>query len=151
MRNGRPLKAAAPVFAALLLFACQKAPAEEEHAGTEPAKVEPIEGTHLARITLTPRAAQRIDVHTASVVAVGGRTQVLAGAILFDPEGEQWVYTNPEPLVFVRQEVHVDRFAGDVAFLSKGPRVGTNVVTLGAAELYGSESGLGGGEEEEEE
>ena len=60
-------------------------------------------------------------------------------AIIYDHGGDTWVYTNPEPEVFVRAAVVVDRIDGDTAHLSEGPEPGTSVVTLGAAELYGAE------------
>jgi hypothetical protein len=61
-------------------------------------------------------------------------------AILYDLTGDTWVYTNPEPSVFVRERVDVERIDKDLAVLNKGPAVGTQVVTIGAAELYGAES-----------
>jgi hypothetical protein len=54
-----------------------------------------------------------------------------------------WVYTSPDPLVFVRHPIVIDREHGGRAYLSDGPAVGTNVVTLGAAELLGAETGIG--------
>jgi hypothetical protein len=59
--------------------------------------------------------------------------------VLYDTEGKTWTYTNPEPLVFVRHLVTIDHIDGDKAFLADGPPAGTKVVTVGAAELYGSE------------
>ena len=63
-------------------------------------------------------------------------------AVIYGLKGETWVYTNPEPLVFVRQSVSVDYIEGDLAILSKGPSAGTAVVTVGGAELYGAETGV---------
>jgi hypothetical protein len=40
----------------------------------------------------------------------------------------------------VRQRVKVDRIVGDNVFLSQGPAPGTQVVTVGASLLYGSET-----------
>ena len=39
--------------------------------------------------------------------------------------------------------VTVDQLQGDTAYLSKGPAVGTLVVTVGAEELLGTEYGVG--------
>ena len=61
-------------------------------------------------------------------------------AILYDLTGDTWVYTNPEPSVFVREQVDIERIEKDLAVLNTGPAVGTQVVTIGAAELYGAES-----------
>jgi hypothetical protein len=52
------------------------------------------------------------------------------------------VYTNPEPLVFVRHAIVIDYIEGDLAILSEGPDAETAVVTVGAAELYGAETGV---------
>jgi hypothetical protein len=43
----------------------------------------------------------------------------------------------------VRTRVVVSRFAGDWAVLLQGPGEGTQVVTIGAAELFGTEFGAG--------
>ena len=63
-------------------------------------------------------------------------------AVIYDTEGNTWVYTNPEPLVFVRQPIVVDYFAGDSAVLSEGPESGTAVVIVGGSELLGTELGV---------
>jgi hypothetical protein len=63
-------------------------------------------------------------------------------AVLYGVHGETWVYSNPEPLVYVRQPIVIDFIEGDLAFLSEGPEVGTAVVTVGAAELFGTETGV---------
>ncbi len=61
-------------------------------------------------------------------------------AVIYGTNGETWVYTNPEPLVFVRRPILIDYIEGDQAFLLVGPASGSEVVTVGAEELYGSES-----------
>jgi hypothetical protein len=64
-------------------------------------------------------------------------------AVLYDAKGNTWVYTNPEPLTFVRQSIQMDTVVGDEAILMRGPPIGTAVVTVGGAELYGTEFGVG--------
>ncbi|RLT34469.1 MAG: hypothetical protein DWI59_06505, partial [Chloroflexi bacterium] len=64
-------------------------------------------------------------------------------ALLYDPTGKTWVYTNPTELVFVRQPILIETIAGDDVILGDGPPTGTSVVTVGAAELYGAEFGVG--------
>lgn len=66
-------------------------------------------------------------------------------AVLYDVHGETWAYTAPKPLEFVRAPIVVDYIEGDLAVLSEGPAVGTEIVTAGASELFGAESGIGGG------
>lgn len=60
-------------------------------------------------------------------------------AVYYDAKGAPWVYVNGTPLTFERQRISVERIVGDVAVLSEGPPVGTPVVTVGAALLYGAE------------
>lgn len=61
------------------------------------------------------------------------------GAIYYDAEGTAWVYVNPARLVFERRRVDVERIVGDTAILADGPPVGTSVVNVGTALLYGAE------------
>lgn len=67
------------------------------------------------------------------------RIVVPYSAVYYDAEGTGWVYVNPEPLVFERKRINVERIEGDFAVLSDSPPVGTRVVTVGAALLYGAE------------
>jgi hypothetical protein len=70
------------------------------------------------------------------------RKVVPYAAVLYGVNGETWVYTNPEPLVFVRQPIVIDYVEDDLAVLSEGPEAGTEIVTVGAAELFGAETGV---------
>jgi hypothetical protein len=56
--------------------------------------------------------------------------------------GDEWVYTNPETLVFVRAQVVVSRYDDGLAYLSDGPAPGTEVASVGVPELIGSEFGI---------
>jgi hypothetical protein len=131
------------VLACLLLSACGQSSnattAEESH----PVKIEHLEGKTPTREILTEEAAKRLDIQTAEVrdTAVNGvqRMVVPYAAILYDTEGATWVYTNPEPLTYVRHPITVDQIKGDEALLSDGPPSGSAVVTVGAEELYGAE------------
>jgi hypothetical protein len=60
-------------------------------------------------------------------------------AVYYDAKGAPWVYVNGTPLTFQRQRIGVERIVGDLAVLSEGPAVGTPIVTVGAAMLYGAE------------
>jgi hypothetical protein len=64
-------------------------------------------------------------------------------AVIYDLTGDTWVYTSPEPLTFVRQPISVDYIEGDMAVLVDGPDAGTLVATVGVAELYGADTGVG--------
>ena len=241
MRRDYRLWAVVAILAGLQTAACtQKAEILSE---IKPAKVERVQGTELSRLTLTPKAVERLDIKTAAVreeqirarkrqaagevihrpaaaaandgskvwvrVAMspadlrsvagsqpaqiasladvtGGTTAraiaslngakeltalhyavdqadgftpgqrvrvelALSGAamrkvvptssVLYDAKGKTWVYTSPEPRVFVRHAITVDHIDGDRVVLSDGPAPGTAVVTVGAAELLGTEYG----------
>ena len=83
---------------------------------------------------------QRVRVELA-LSGAGTRRVVPNSAVIYDPKGQTWVYINPEPLVFVRHAVSVDYVDGDRVVLSDGPAPGTMVVTVGGAELLGTEYG----------
>ena len=112
----------------------------ESPAPPAPAKITKLAGGG-DQITLTADAAKRIDVRTAAVKSDGGNTVIPYAAVLYDPDGAAWTYTNPKPLVFVRADITVDRIEGERAILAKGPAPGTAVVTVGATELWGVEYG----------
>ena len=126
----------------LLLTACGGSSSSEEEA-SGPATVELIEGTDLSRITLTAKAAERLDVQTAAVVKSGAGKVIPYSAVLYSPTGETWAYVSSEPMTFMRYAIVVDRIDGNKAYLSKGPAAGAKVATVGVAELFGAESGLG--------
>lgn len=141
MRTVRRWTLLVPGCALLILTGCRDLATEEE-AGYEPATVEEIEGSDLSRVVLTDDAARRIELETSPAVGAGARVAVPESAIWVDVDGQAWVYTNPEPLVFVRAPVDVDRYEDGTAYLSKGLAPGTEVATVGVAELIGTEFGI---------
>ena len=130
------------VVAWLPLVACSRNQASEESTA-KAVKVEPIAGDDVNRLILTEEAARRLDIQTVGVrrSAINGvmRKLVPYAAILYDAEGQAWTYTNPEPFIYIRTRVTVESVTGDLAVLSTGPNPGESVVTVGAAELFGSE------------
>jgi hypothetical protein len=126
----------AVLLVAGLLSAC--GPKSETVEKISPSMLEPIEGTDLSRVILTEKAAERIGVET---VQASGQ-EVPYAAVIWDTEGNTWVYTNPEPLSFVRAPIVIDYIEGDTAFLSEGLGSNITVVTVGVAEIYGTETGV---------
>jgi hypothetical protein len=53
------------------------------------------------------------------------------------------VYTTAAALTYVRHPITVDYIEGDRAILVDGPAANTPVVTVGGAELFGTEFGVG--------
>lgn len=129
------------------LSACTQTAAEGT-SGEEPATVEQIEGSEdVSRLTLTPKAVERLGIQTTPLreekVAGEQRKVVPYGAVLYDADGKTSVYVTSAPNVYVREPITVELIEGDRAILSAGPAVGTVVVSVGAAELYGTETGVG--------
>lgn len=132
----------------LLLAACAASPADAP-VTQPPMTIEDQEGSGLSRLTVSQKAADRLGIETVAVTEqpVDGVSRLVVpyAAILYDAAGATWAYTNPEGLVFVRAQLTVDRIEGDVVVLTSGPPVGMRVVTVGGPELYGAETGVGGG------
>ena len=134
------------IIAGLLLSACQQSSA---HRNDRPAKVKHIEGSELSLVILTEKAAQRIDLKTdqvreAEVKQSTSKQKVVPySSLIYDPNGQTWIYTSPKPLTFVRHKVEVDYIEGLVAVLNDGPPTGTVIASLGVAELYGTEFEVG--------
>jgi hypothetical protein len=127
------------IFASLQLSACGQT--SSATTKIQPSKVEKIEGSDFNRVTLTEKAAQRLDIKTAPIneeqVNGAQRKVIPYAAVVYGLKGETWAYTNPAPLTFVRQAITIDFIDGDKAVLVDGPASGTTVVTVGVAELYG--------------
>jgi hypothetical protein len=129
------------------LSACSQTSAEAT-GGEEPATVEQVEGSEdVSRLTLTPKAVERLGIQTAPVreeTVAGKRRKVVPyGAVLYLADGKTSVYVTSAANVYVREPITVDHIEGDRAILSAGPAAGTMVVTVGTAELYGTETGVG--------
>jgi hypothetical protein len=153
MRYRTGCSALLAVLLAVALTACGSRGTKEE-TKNEPASVEAIDGSTVGQVTLTKEAADRIGLKTervqaSEVVAAVGpaghgaskvtRTTVPFAAVLYDQDGVSWVYTSPKPLTYVRQRITIERVDGDTAVLRSGPSPGTLVVTVGGAELLGTE------------
>jgi hypothetical protein len=131
-------------LAALQLSACSGKAKEVAVANDEkPATLQPIKGTSRLEVKLSAKAAERLGIRTASIrlARIGGaeRKVIPYSAVLYDEHGNTYAYTSPQPRIFVRQRVKVDRIEDSEAILSHGPPSGTAVVSVGAPELHGVE------------
>ena len=128
----------------LVLVGCKQDKIEEKH---HRAKLEESGQEGILKVTLEARAAERIGIQTAAVLeeVVGSSRRLVVpyGAIMYDAKGVTWMFTNPQPLVYVRHKIVVDRVDGDRVILAEGPPAGTVVVTIGASELMGAEHKYG--------
>jgi hypothetical protein len=136
------------ILTTLLLSSCSQAKPQTPASGQKqkPSTVEKIDGSDFSRVILTQKATERLDIQTAPVrlEQIDGNEYktIPYAAVLYGPKSETWSYTNPEPLVYIRQSITIDHIAGDLVVLSSGPEVGMKVVVVGASMLYGAEVGV---------
>jgi hypothetical protein len=135
------------VIVALQLAACG---ADEKPEKIEPAQVKKVEGSEFNLVTLTEKAAERLDIQTepAREEEMDGNMKMVLpySAVIYGLYGETWAYIrNPGAgsLTFVRHPIAVDYIDGGLAILDDGPPAGTEVVTVGAQMLYGTDTGVG--------
>jgi hypothetical protein len=127
------------LIACLGLSGCGQTPSEVAPTGEVAGATSPP-----GQVTLSAHAAERLGIETKPVErGQAGRTTVPYAAVLYDAHGDTFVYTNPDQLVYVRTQVKIERIDGEVALLLDGPPSGTSVVTVGLAELFGAETGVG--------
>jgi hypothetical protein len=105
----------------------------------DPAELEPIKGTDVNRVIIDAEGVERAGIQTAPIRQNGQGTVMPHSAVIYDAEGHTYTYTSPEPRTYVRQKIVIDDVVGDSVMLFDGPPAGTEVVTVGAAEVYGSE------------
>ena len=135
---------------ALVMVLSSSADVEESVAeGTEAAHVEVVDASR-SRVGLTPRAVERLGLQTAPVTASAAtghsgraRLAVPYAALLYTADGRTWSYSVAPGHRYLRVPLTVDSVQGDRALLVDGPPVGSQVVTVGAAELLGTELDVG--------
>jgi multidrug efflux pump subunit AcrA (membrane-fusion protein) len=133
------------VIASVSFSACKEIE-DESAAGYEPAKLSPIKGKSedFQRVTFTEEGAARTDLQTGKVTRSGGNKTIPYEALIYNDEAKTFVYTSSRPLNYERVPITVDRIEGNRVLMSKGPAVGTTVVTVGATEVYGAELDIAG-------
>ena len=141
--RARSFAVAVLALAALVLSACGESVSDDYTRESEPYTVEEVPEGQIPRVTLVPSAVTRLGIETVEVRSLGETLVVPADAVYLHADGTFWVYTNPEPNVYLREVVELIRETSQLAFLSAGPAPGTQVVTLGVPELYGAETGFG--------
>ena len=110
----------------------------------EPAQVESTGPNQPARVILTEEAEHRVALQTNLVRPSGDDVTVDYPALIYDKVGKPWVFTVVEPRTYVRAPVRVKEVRDSLVILSSGPPAGTEVVTVGAIELWGTELGIAG-------
>jgi hypothetical protein len=137
LRLRRLLAAGGILAAGLALAGCKEV--ASNLVESQPYELEQIKGTDLNRVKLPDEIAARIDLRTVKVGGTRRQKRVPHEALIYNPSGQVFVYTKPKPETYVRAPVTVTRAVGDQVVLSKGPPIGTEIVTVGSAELLATE------------
>jgi hypothetical protein len=111
----------------------------------EPAHLESTGPDQPARVILTDEAQHRIQLQTTLVRPHGADVSVDQAGLVYDQEGKPWVFTVIGPRTYVRAAVGIKEVqVNNLMILSSGPPAGTEVVTVGAIELWGTELEIAG-------
>lgn len=94
-----------------------------------------------------PRSALRPGQRMLAILptrgAVSQALSIPRSAVVYDVHGDAWVYVAEGGHKFRRQRVEVLRATGSTTLISRGLTESTKVVSVGAAELFGTEFGAG--------
>jgi hypothetical protein len=76
--------------------------------------------------------------------AAGGSSTVIipASAVVYDPSGKTYAFVSVGRLSFTEVPIVIKYVRGNSAYLRSGPRAGASVVSTGAEELYGVQTGV---------
>jgi hypothetical protein len=146
-------KAAWVVPVALAAAGCSNAVGSEgAPAADSAARVVAGDGAGPARITLSDQAERRLGIETAVIgpgsatSGTGARLVMPYAAVVYDAEGKAWAFASVSARTYQRAPLVIAGIHDDVVTLRSGPAPGTEVVTVGAAELVGAEAGISGEE-----
>jgi hypothetical protein len=134
--------------AAALLLACAPvlcACASSHPARSRPAaRLEQVPGHAAGKIVLSAVGARRIGLQTQSVRdARASKTVVIPfSAVVYAPSGQAYAFVAVGRLAYTEVPITIDHVTGNSAYLRKGPRPGSAVVSTGAEELYGVQTGV---------
>jgi multidrug efflux pump subunit AcrA (membrane-fusion protein) len=143
--------ALAATLSALALAACGSS--THPHIASA-ARLVRVPGSAAGKIVLSAVGAQRIGLATVTVRTVprpkhagkrtaGGPTVSIPGsAVIYDPSGRTYAFVSIGRLSFAEVRVVVDHMNGATAYLRSGLRPGARVVSRGAEELYGVQTGV---------
>jgi hypothetical protein len=131
--------------------------------------LEHVTGSATGQVVLSALGAQRIGLQTAPTQSVPVRTRRVTvvhhgvtgsrgvlvpirrgaprliipySAVIYSATGQTFAFTNVAPLRFVETPITVATISRNFAYLSTGPAAGTKVVSVGAEELYGIQTGV---------
>jgi len=124
--------------------ACEQSSAQSE--ANPPAVVEEVPGSDVKTVKFTDDAAAAAGIATAPVSKgpAAGELTVPYAAVMYYLDGSTWTYRLESKNTFRREPIRVKSISGQVATLTAGPPVGTQVVVVGAPEVLGAELEISG-------
>jgi hypothetical protein len=125
------------VAAAFGLAACDEVPSNLRE--NQPYTVEGPEDAAIKTVKMDDATAALLPVRLTEVDKQGDRKVVPHSAVIYNPDGDSFVYTKPKAETYVRAPIEIVRVSGGDAVLSEGPARGTDIVTTGSAELLATE------------
>jgi len=128
--------------AAMARLGIETAPVHEEVMPQSKSFVGGITALTVAANTNAGQVPGAVSDATATVPVPEARKTIPYSAVIYDLSGQSWAYVNTEPRTYVRQPITIDYSKGPLTVLKDGPAVGTSVVSVGAAELFGAETGV---------
>ena len=106
----------------------------------QPYKVQPIKGTDRNTVTMADETAGLLPVETTVVRSNGKRKVVPHNALIYNPDGDVFVYTKPKPETYVRRPVRSGpRLRAGGSGWRPVPTTAPTIVTTGSAELLATE------------
>lgn len=119
-------------------------------------KAEPIQGPPLSDAASASADLYFKMANPDKLLRIGQKVKVLIqeissqeslvlpwSSILYDINGGNWVYAKTAAHVYSRRRVEVSHIVGEYAVVTRGVAVGDEVVVAGAAEIFGTEFGVG--------
>jgi hypothetical protein len=125
----------------VMISACDQ---HSTHQRIQPATVKKPAGSHLAQITLTPEAEKRLGIEVTSPLKTSvGKAVIPTSSLIYDTSGKSWVFIRVDPHQYHREQIRIVRTQKNQIEIENKLPESTSIVTQGAAELYGTESGVG--------
>ena len=126
-----------------MLTSCLKH--ESRHVKVQAVKVENVSSPNATpKITLSAEAIKRLDIASRAFPRDrDGKQTVPISALIYDTQGQAWVYIEREPSIFHREHIRVAQARNEYMRIESNFADYFRIVTQGAAELNGAESGIG--------
>jgi hypothetical protein len=131
------------IFASLSVYLVSGSEDEKADYHIEPAHIEESENEGLPFVVLTEKAVERLNIQT--IRTYENQFVIPYSTVRYDIHGDTWVYTNPEPLKYLREQIKIDYVENDEVILLEPIASDKNIVIVGVPELSGVEHGIGQG------